>query len=543
MNKLRKSKYQAGIGSPTILGMVGGMMMVGMGMASLTTVSDVHSGRGSDKVESNLLAETAIQAMYDTIRDDMRSERAYSSSISTKTLEFNSAVTGGKKTAGTYYATVRRVMRNDTTVDMGGGSVATRENYRFLIEGTGVSYNGITSVIQAEFQAVMDRSNGVWQEYDVSANVDGVGNGIEFTVCPGAISANARVRFTTMQGFRTYSPDKDAHVVANKGFVWYPAKGSKSSLINPNIFDLEGTFQVPGSPEYSYIYDSSVGPSGLGNSNGYKNYRTPQYAADDHNAEIPANTVVRRAYPRPFPSQDMFNAWRDEWLTFTTNHGTKFTKDVNSSSMPPDPDTGKRFLRAPAVIDGDLLVTGGQELKLLPSSDKPYENIIYVKGDVKNLGLLKNLGVTLVMDGKYSDQKGSVYGLEATDSPYGDLTTVTKNANLMSFSPDADAFKFTTDSSSTVGLIYATTGGIQIEGSNAEFTGKLAAAGNSDNADMVIDPQDGASFVIHYDKYAGGPRNIVASAETVKKRVQTVAPGTIIKQFDPGKMMNWRQVK
>lgn len=294
---------------------------------------------------------------------------------------------------------------------------------------------------------------------------------------------------------------------------------------------------MPGNAEYAYIYDQTVGPSGLGNYGNVKNYRSPFFAANGSNPALDADTVARRAYPRPFPSPTMFNDWQTEW-TNMGNTGTKFAATVNSSNMPGRSGDGWKVLKAPSVIDGDLLVAGGEQLRLMPTSPNPWENIVYVKGDVKNVGQLMNLGVTLVFEGKYSDAPGAEYKLDTQESPYTTIDSVMDCANLISLDPGADAIKFTTSSSSTTGLVYSARGGILIEGSNAEFTGKLCAAGDQD---INIAPGGGASFVLHYNPHSGGNRNIVGSARTSWS--ETLPAGTILRAFDAGRLEKWVTVK
>jgi len=529
--KFKKLSKKSGIGTPTILAITGGMVLMGMGLSSLTVVSDSHMSRTGSKAQATDLAESGIHILYDSIQTKMRENNTYPTTLPETELAYTTR-TATSRRAGWYAANVVSATVTDERVASGDGNEAIRKTYTFVIEGIGRAHNGVESVVRAKYQAVVDEAS---DNYLVT--VDGPqseGNGIPFSVCPGAIMSNAAIRMTTNQGIRTYSPSNDAHIVANKGIEWNPASGSKSSFSNPNVIDIQGQYQVPGSAEYAHIYDFTVGPSGLGNGS-LKNYRSPYYAATSDNPELTANTVARRQYPRPYPSQTMFDGWQVEW-TDHAQKGTNYASSLNSSSMPPD-SVGNKIIKAPTYITGDLLVTGGEEIKLMPTSDKPWENIVYVKGDVKNLGQLTNLGVTLVFEGKYSDHSSSEYRTDTVGSLYTSANDVTAHANFISLNPAADAISFKTNSSSKTGLIYAARGGIQVTGS-PEFTGKIVAAGDQD---IQIAPEGGESFVVHYDPHCGGNRHVLGSAETSWK--VTLPVGTVVKQYDAGRMTDWLQVK
>jgi hypothetical protein len=529
--QIRKLTKKAGIGTPTILAITSGMVLMGMGLSSLTVVSDAHMGRTGSKAQATDLAESGIHILYDNIQKNMRINNTFPTTLPETDLTYTSR-TGTNRLSGKYAANVISSNYTEQNVAAADGNTANRKTYTFIIEGIGRAVNGVESVVRAKFIATVDEAGNNYRVTVTGPQADG--NGIPFSVCPGAIMCNAAIRMRTDAGIRTYSPNNDAHIVANRGIEWNPASGTKSSVTNPNVIDIQGQYQVPGSAEYAHIYDFTVGPSGIGNT-GTKNYRSPYYAASGDNPSLDANTVARRQYPRPYPNETMFNQWQSEW-SMQAAKGVNYASDLNSSSMPPDTN-GWKILKAPVIIEGDLHITGGSTLRLMPMSDKPWENIVYVKGDVKNLGELKNLGVTLVFEGKYTDNSSAEYEIDAAGSMYGDDNNVMKHANLLSLNPDADAFKFKSDASTKTGLIYAAKGGIQVEGS-PEFTGKLVAAGNQD---IQIRPNGGDSFVVHYDPNSGGNRHVLGSAED---RWTAILPaGTVVKEYDPGRMTDWVQVK
>lgn len=507
-------------------------MMVGVGVTSLAMVQDSHSGRSGSKQQANELAESAVHAMYQRIKTSMVQTNAMPTAINAQSLTFTTR-NGANRDAGTMSAQVVSTDVTSATVSAADGNVATRKTYTFQIEGRGIASNGIESIVRASVTGTVDESDGTYRQVVHGQQADG--NRVPFSVCPGAIMCNGAIRMTTNQGIRTYSPNNDAHVVANRGIEWNPATGSKSGHSNPNIIDIQGQFQVPGSAQYASIYDFTVGPSGLGNSNGTKNYRSPAYAADSGNPALAANTVARREYPRPYPSTTMFDGWETEWAD-QANKGTKYLSDVSAANMTPDVN-GHKNLRTPVIINGDLVIPSGQNLRMLPTSEKPWENIVYVTGNVRNMGQLRNLGVTIVMLGKYTDSSSSEYKIDTQDGMYPNEDEVVKHANFINMNPDADAVRFSTNSSSHTGLIYAARGGIQVTGT-PEFRGKLVAAGSQD---LQISPSGGNSFVVHYDARSGGNRHVVGSAED--SWTITLPAGTVIRGYDCDRLEKWLTIK
>lgn len=516
----------------TILILTGGSMMLGLGITSLAMTQDSHSGRSATKAQANDLAESAVHLMYQKIKTQMVQSKTYPSSITSTALTYSTR-NGNDRQIGTFEATVVSATITSQTVAASDNNVATRKTYVFLIEGIGTASNGVQSRIRSKFTGTVDESDGTYKQTVWGQQADG--NGIPFSVCPGAIMSNAAIRFTTNQGIRTTAANNDAHVVANRGIEWNPTTGTKADVSNPNVIDIQGQFQVPGSAQYASIYDFTVGPSGLGNSSGIKNYRSPEYDANGGNPALAANTVARREYPRPYPSQQMFDEWEAEWAE-SASAGTNYAGSLTAGTMPPDTN-GNKNLRAPVIIEGDLTVPSGDSLRLVPTSEKPWENIVYVRGNVQNLGQLKNLGVTIVMLGKYSDGPSAEYEIETDGSMYPNRNSVMQHANFMSLNADADAVRFTTNSSSDTGLIYAARGGIQVTGS-PEFTGKLVAAGSQD---IQISPSGGNSFVMNYDPNSGGNRRTLGSAE---ERWQiTLAAGTVVRAFDCDRLRDWLTIK
>lgn len=529
---LRKLSKRAGISTPTIIALAGGSMMLGLGVTSLTMTQDQNSGRSATKSQANDLAEAAVNNYYDLVRSQLRIDKTIPSGGGYK--DYSVATRShGEQVLGKFMAYSPRYTISSTTVAAAEGNVATRKTYTFTIEGRGLMSNGVESRIRAVFTGSLDESDGTYKQTVWGKQSDG--NGVPFAVCPGALMSNGAIRFTSNGGIRTFATNNDGHVVANKGIEWNPSSGSKTAVTNPSVIDIQGQYQVPGSAEYAAIYDFTVGPSGLGNPSGAKNYRSPDYPAADGNPPLAANTVARRQYPRPYPSPTMFDEWEVE-MRAQGDKGTKYPGDVNTSSMPGRAGDGWKIIKAPAVIDGDLKISNAEDLRLMPTSEKPWENIVYVTGDVRNLGNLKNLGVTLVILGKYQDENHSKYEIDTQESPYGTRESVLQHANFLSLNRDADAVTINSNEKMDSGLIYAARGGVRVHGS-CEITGKLVAAGSQD---MVINP-NGNEFTLRYEPLSGGNRHIVGSAED--HAVITLPAGTVVRQFDADRLKSWFQVK
>jgi len=194
------------------------------------------------------------------------------------------------------------------------------------------------------------------------------------------------------------------------------------------------------------------------------------------------------------------------------------------------------MLPAPARIDGNLLVEGGQTLRLVPTSDNPAENVIYVTGDVSNLGQIMNLGVKVVVVGKYSDSATSEYKLDLQDSKYATRPELLRNSGLISLAKRKDAIEITSNSTATTGLMYAAKGGININSSNAELRGILVAGGRGAFGGINVQPGGGNSFVVHYEPDAAqwGSYSDVTTETQV-----TYSLGDLRTPFSPEKIRNW----
>lgn len=83
--------------------------------------------------------------------------------------------------------------------------------------------------------------------------------------------------------------------------------------------------------------------------------------------------------------------------------------------------------------------------------------------------------------------------------------------------------------------MYATRGGIRVTG-NLEVRGMLVA-----EQDIELDPNNGNSFVVHYEPDAAGAGDF---DPTRLSRIDvTLVPDAIVRAFTPGALVNWTQPK
>lgn len=492
---------QRGVSLPAVLLFTVSTGMVAASVFSLTRVAHKHASRSAEKMQSTLLAEGAIAEHFDAIRKEMHATKTYP--IDFAESEKEGVVHGNTVKLGWSSSKVVKVDETHEDIEDGEDIIRTY-NYVFTLEGRGRANNSISSVVRSTFTATMKE---VYKPDE--GGTPGTGPTETFGFPIGAIVANNEVKFRTNQGFRTYAPDGlSGHVLGNKGIRWDTKSGGKASQTNPNVMDIQGQYLV--GPNYRGM---TISDSGIGNANGSKNYRNPAAPASGGFAGGPSDDVLEMPGEAYFAPASTMDAYGSDWQSKSKGAGsTQLTGNQDTSSVPKDAVTGKATITTPAFIDGDLTVSAGTLLRVRPGSSNPSNNVLYVKGDIKNLGLFENLGVTVVVLGKYSDTGNSEYRLSTQDSIYSSLGKVSEKAALISLADDAEAFKFTTNSTSRTGLIYAAKGGIKITG-NPEFTGMLLAGGTGSNGNIDIDPANDQSFVVHFDPDAGNPGDAMGSGD------------------------------
>ena len=312
----------------------------------------------------------------------------------------------------------------------------------------------------------------------------------------------------------------------------------KNGFVNPNIIDIQGYYLVPDGAAYS----STLSTSGLANPNGNKNYRSPSAPAAGDFPGAPADSVIKLNGEATFPDEGTVDGWAADYLnSASVASGAKFPTGLASDTITPRVSDGQLGVQSPALITGDLDVKSGATVHLWPASTNPKKNIIYVKGNVKNMGNIINHGCTLIFEQTYEDAPGGVYRIEQDTLTFKTKEEAVMKSALLSLKKSNDAFKFHSSSSATVGLVYAMKGGIQVDGSNADFTGMLLAGGTGSNGNIDIKPNSGNSFAVHYEAYAATGGNVVMDAESVIN-TEYVA-GNVADPFKPTKLYNWNWSK
>ncbi len=504
--------------------------MMGAGMLTFTRSLHHNTARSAQKQQANALAESGIHELYDQIREEMPGTGTYPLLLSEK--DASSGYGGSTWKIGTYRAHIVDVKSSFTEVSEGSGWYRRDHRYIFQVEATGRSRSGITSTYRATFHAdLSEKLRDV--SYEVSngnpTNLD------TFGFPTGAMVSNNRIILRSRGGIRTYDSGGNAHLIANKGIEWNPS-GGKSSLTNPNIIDIQGQYLVPGGS----VYDFTIGSGGLGNSNGTKNYRNPSAPGGPGFEAGPENQVLPMSGEVKFANETNTSKWEADWRGYATGPSSKiYTSEVKTSAIAPDPITGQTMLRTPAFIDGDLTVEAGRTLRLTPSSTNPRLNVVYVRGDIKNMGQLMNLGVTVVVLGKYQDGPSSEYKLDNQYSPFGAMDRVSEKSALVSLSKSPDAISFKSNSSVRTGLIYAANGGVTIDSSNLEIRGMVLAGGVGENGNITVNAGGSNSFVVHYDQFAGIPGAVSGGSSGSV----TLIPKHWESNFRPSEIYNWIQVK
>lgn len=504
-----------------------GFVVVG----TMTLTASMNSNRGADRSTQSLqamnLAEAGIQAMYDTIRTNMVANNTYPFEITS--TEMTSNHRGSTQSMGRYVARV--VDMQSSQEDIGPDHDRDRvTNYTFVVESTGVAPDGISYRMRARFVASRGQ-NLVRQETVIR---EGPPTG-QFYFPSGAILSNTRVEMVTNTGIRTFSPDgRSGHVVANEGIVWSTATGNKSSNVNPNVIDIQGQYIVHQDAE---AFTRSSG--GLGNSNGRVNYRSPSTNGMNGWPDMPANSVIAARDRVSFASSGEVDTWVNEWRARVARpDAQRFTQaNLSSNDVPQRQGDQWRVIRAPAYLDGNLNIENGQQVRFIPSSSDPRDNVIYVRGNVTNMGQLLNLGVKVVIEGQYNDSPSAEYRLDTQGSPFGTMPRILQHSALISVNQSSSAIRFSTNSSVTTGLIYSAKGGIRVDSANAEFRGMLVAGGTGNNGGIEIRPGGGNSFVVHMTPEAAIPADIDAGMTRIVD--VNYVPSSVAWAFSPSPLRDW----
>lgn len=510
-----------------------GVSMIAIGVTNLSMTSNTLAQRSGQKITANGLAESGAQDLYDQIRIAIQANQAAPSSITPtavttvvdgKTIQvgrYSARVISATPTTarGTGTTSISSSVSGSSTIELATTTTPITKNWTFVIEGTGTAPNGTSSIVRCTFSG---SSSQVETEIVTTTTTPGgspppsttgsTGGSTPTTVTVPldagreVLQSNERIDFVVNQGIRTYDSSGSPRMgsaFANSGMTWQMQSGSKSSWVNPNVFEFQGQLLVPGNGSNAPALSMTLGASGMGNPNGTTNYRTEASTTPVVGANQIANAGERRAYP----DATAVDRWRSNWANMPTRPSSTWSSSLSSSAVPQRVGDQWRVITAPAIINGDLTVEPGTQLRLMPgTSSNPGNNVIYVKGNIRNRALLYNLGVTVVCDGDYQDAASAEYRLDSQGSPLS-MSQILAQSALVSTQPSPTAIQISTNSTTQYGLVYAAKGGVSITGNLEMRDSVVIAGGSGSNGGLRISPNQGNSFVIHQNQSIGGVRN------------------------------------
>lgn len=522
---IARRRKQRGMSLALMLVFLMGFVVIGSMALTTSMTTDKFGERQKELLQATNLAETAVQAMYDAVRNEMRVSGTYPFAINSTDVTTNDG--GAARVVGSYQARVVNMAasQEDVGPDNNRQRVTT---YTFIIEGTGRTNSNISQTMRAKFVGLIQR------ELVRRENVVQTGPSLGMIYIPkGAIASNGLISANTGGGVQITSPDGfSGHVISNQGIEWRPVSGNKNAVTGMMI-DAQGQFVV-----HSSAYDFTIGANGLGNANGTRNYRSPAINGRPGWPDLPASSVVQANRPINFASAAEVDGWVNDWRTVVAQPtANRFMSNLRSTDVVPV--AGERVIETPAYIDGDLTIQNGDTLRLKPMSSNPRQNVVYVRGRVRNLGTLKNLGVKVVVEGGFEGVSPSTYEVDNAGSSFGTMGRVLQNAALITTNVDRRAIDMPIDGSVTTGLLYSTKGGIEIAGRDgAAMTGAMVAGGGgSDGGVSIRTPSSGATFTLNYAMETGIPADYDPNWER-RIDVNYVEGGTT-QWFTPGKLMNW----
>lgn len=520
-------KKNAGTSLPITLMFFMVMGMVTVVTVGLTQTTDSMVYRGALKVQANELAESGVQTLYDEVCRKMKNGSILNQDV--KNLTLNSTMAGESRNLGSFEAKVTDVTFTDTPNPAGHPTGTLLRKYRFQLEGKGTAVNGTESVIMASFTGEIVAANDAFTDPMK-----------EWILYPAAMQSNSNVYVKADSGVRTLdvaTVDKEAHIMANRGVTWQPATNSKSAYSAPDIVSVDGHILVPNQPVDTF-YNTTMSSLGLGNYNGIKNYQSAGPWINKTNTyPVVANEVTPMGHDLPFPSAAQVNAWQNTWKhTATTHAATTIHDRVSSNSLPIS--NGIRTINAPAYFEDGLDVEKDDTVHLIPLSDDPADNIVYVDGDISNMGNIVNHGVTFVTSARYFDSADATYNLDKQYTKYPDLSDVYKNSGLISLAgpetgvsdSSSASIWIQSDVDGKYGLVYAVNGSIKITGNlemNAILVSGTPELSRAKQASIQsstvmggihIEPKGGKDFTLTYVRDTKGftlPGRLVDSTKVV----------------------------
>lgn len=533
---MKRSK-QAGSSLPITMMFFMVIGMVTMVSVSLTTTTDSMVYRGVQKIQANELAESGIHAMYDRICRKMISGAPLSTTVGSETL--SAKLQGNERTLGSYQAEIIDLTYTDTEPAPGQPDGTVLRRYKFTIQGRGTVPNGTYSLKTASFEG------------EVVANKGAFTDAIKDWTCfPAAIQSNTNIAFIANAGIATLDPaskDKEAHVVANQGVMWIPAIGTKESITDPQVVNVEGHIMVPNEPD-SKFFAMTTSPSGMENPNGHKNYQTaaPWTSKTETYAAV-KDGITPMGTGMAFPDSKQINAWIENWQSVSTTSANAkvYTGSVTYSDIEVNSD-GVRAITAPACIQGNLKLAKGQVLNLIPRSDDPAENIVYVSGDVINGGHIVNNGVILATN-RYIDTPEASYRLDTKFTKYPSMEQVYAKSSLVAWGKPVNSrgaqIEINSDVDSQYGTVFALQGYIKVTG-NLTMNGMLMSG--------ATEPPFGEKMnygslpaAITIAPHNGGGFNLVFVREMKSFSIpgRLVDKNMVIAPFRAASLTDWQQLR
>ena len=179
------SHLRRGVTLAPVLIFVLGFVTIGVSVLTLSSSYNRSAKKTVDKWQSDALAESAANILYDQIRVQMLADLTYPFVLNENSME-NVKPDGTKDIIGRYSA--RLVQDREVQTDMTeGGNRFRRYTYHFTIEGRGRVTGGVESIVQVKFRAQVDRWL-VLRQVTTSTPPPDV-----FSFPAGAIVANSKV--------------------------------------------------------------------------------------------------------------------------------------------------------------------------------------------------------------------------------------------------------------------------------------------------------------------------------------------------------------
>lgn len=522
--KKRILRKRLGMGTLAAVALMGGSLMLGLTMVSVTMTSHRLATRSSERQQALALAEAGISQLYAKIKGELSVGTEFGLALGEQQLYHNQDLNDPE---GKYNARVVSTSQVSQDVDRWGVRVR-QVTYNFTIEGLGKTAIGVTARLRCNFTGVTE-----YELRRVGTETVGGDTPQQFFFPRGALAAAEQIKvvansLTTLGS----SPAGAGHVIANEGISWTPAAGNKADFGAQTMLSANGQYVVNQS-----ALTWTQGSAGLGNTNGQTNYTSPPAPG----ASV-GNQIMYSNSPINFADSATAGQWDTRWQQNAGRDPARVFGATGASGLPAtsaDLPTGN-VLETPAYIRGDLTVGNSDTLVLKPSSSNPMKNVVYVEGNINNLGKILNLGVKVVVRGRYTEDSNAEYRIETQGSPFANRQRVLQNSSLISVSSVPNSIEFTSTVSGTTGLVYAVRGGIRIAAPGRTLEGAFIAGGTAGTGGIVVNSGTGAGTTINFSRDATIPGDIdLASIDQIDINYTI---GGVYSPFAPSTLSKWIEV-